>query len=91
MQIGKDGVLRLLNLANLSGQGGPRHVGGELATIRNLPWVLTRTLAWRDPDSGQTSIFVANGTVASSSSRVPSRVQVAMQGSGRGESANGSS
>ncbi len=60
MQIGKDGVLRLLNLADLSGQGGPRHVGGQLAKISGLPWVLTRPVAWRDEESGQTSIFVTN-------------------------------
>lgn len=58
VQIGKDGVLRLLNLADLSGQGGPRHIGGELATIRGLMWVLTRPVAWRDDTTGQTSIFV---------------------------------
>jgi outer membrane protein assembly factor BamB len=60
IQIGKDGVLRLLNLADLSGQGGPRHIGGELARIQGLPWVLTRPVAWRDPVSGATSIFVTN-------------------------------
>lgn len=60
VQIGKDGVLRLLNLADLSGQGGPRNIGGELATIRGLPWVLTRPIAWRNPDNGDTSIFVTN-------------------------------
>jgi len=60
VQIGKDGVLRLLNLADLSGQGGPRHVGGELAKISGLPWVLTRPVAWRDETLGQTSIFVTN-------------------------------
>ena len=60
VQIGKDGVLRLLNLADLSGQGGPRHIGGELAKLQGLPWVLTRPVAWRNPASGITSIFVTN-------------------------------
>src|SRR5262249_55561432 len=32
LQSGKDGVLRLLNLDNLSGQGGPGQTGGEVAT-----------------------------------------------------------
>src|SRR5262249_42745413 len=33
VQGGKDGVLRLVDRQNLSGQGGPRHVGGELQGI----------------------------------------------------------
>jgi hypothetical protein len=57
--IGKDGVLRLLNLADLSGKRGPRHIGGELATVTGLPWVLTRPVAWRD-STGRTWIFVVN-------------------------------
>lgn len=58
IQIGKDGVLRLLNLADLSGRGGPRNIGGELATIRGLMWVLTRPVAWRNDKTGETSLFV---------------------------------
>ena len=61
--VGKDGVLRLLNLADLSGQGGPRHLGGELATVSGLPWVLTRPVAWRDPGTGETSIFVTSSAL----------------------------
>src|SRR5262249_49367586 len=33
IQTGKDGQIRLLDLTNLSGQGGPGHVGGELAIL----------------------------------------------------------
>ena len=36
VQGGKDGCVRLLNTANLSGQGGPAHVGGEIQAI-NFP------------------------------------------------------
>jgi len=67
VQSGKDGRLRLLNLENLSGQGGPRHVGGELQLI-TLPRggeVLTQPAAWRD-SARNTWLFVANhrGTTA---------------------------
>lgn len=62
VQSGKDGRLRLLDLGNLSGQGGPRHAGGELQII-DLPQghaVLTQPTAWRD------WLFVSNnhGTAA---------------------------
>src|SRR6185369_11622466 len=36
VQSGKDGLLRLLDLGNLSGAGGPRNLGGELQVI-SLP------------------------------------------------------
>ena len=67
VQSGKDGRLRLLNLEDLSGQGGPRHVGGELQLL-SLPSggeVLTQPAAWRDA-SRHTWLFVANdrGTTA---------------------------
>jgi outer membrane protein assembly factor BamB len=61
VQSGKDSMLRLLNLEDLSGQGGPRHVGGELQLI-SLPQggeVLTQPAAWRDPQRN-TWLFVAN-------------------------------
>lgn len=59
VQIGKDGVLRLLNLADLSGQGGPRHLGGELQTLEVFGGhaILTRPLGWLDP-AGRTWLFV---------------------------------
>lgn len=61
VQAGKDEKLRLLNRQNLSGQGGPSHVGGELQSV-NLPQgcaVLTQPVAWNDA-SGITWIFVTN-------------------------------
>jgi outer membrane protein assembly factor BamB len=33
VQGGKDGILRVLDRRNLSGQGGPGHVGGEMQTL----------------------------------------------------------
>ena len=59
---GKDWRLRLVDLSNLSGQNGPRHVGGELASIP-LPQtgeVLTRPVTWLDPATNTTWLFVTN-------------------------------
>lgn len=61
IQGGKDAKLRLLNLDNLSGQGGLGHTGGEITTI-NVPQgneVLTQSAVWLD-GSGTTWVFVAN-------------------------------
>ena len=63
VQGGKDAKLRLLNLDNLSGKGGPGNTGGEIATV-NEPQggeVLTQPAVWVD-DSGTTWVFVANGS-----------------------------
>ncbi len=62
VQGGKDGNLRLLNLDDLSGQGQPGKVGGELRSIP-VPQggeVLTAVAVWTDPASGTPWIFVAN-------------------------------
>ena len=37
VQGGKDAKVRLINLANMSGQGGPGHTGGEIGAIVGLP------------------------------------------------------
>lgn len=61
IQAGKDEQLRLLNRQNLSGQGGPNHVGGELQSVA-LPQgcvVVTQPIAWNDTH-GVTWVFVAN-------------------------------
>ena len=72
VQAGKDGLLRLLDLGNLSGQGGPGHTGGEVGTLSNVipvpqtgP-VLTQPAVWVNPADGTTWVFVtnANGTSA---------------------------
>lgn len=62
LQSGKDGLLRLLNLDNLSGRGGPGHTGGEVASI-SVPQgneVLTAPAVWVNPADGKTWAFVAN-------------------------------
>jgi outer membrane protein assembly factor BamB len=63
LQSGKDGKLRLLNLDDLSGQGGPGHTGGEVGTVINVPQlgeVLTAPAVWMNPSDSTTWVFVAN-------------------------------
>lgn len=58
---GKDGILRLLDLSNLSGQGGPGHLGGELASTP-MPeggQVLCSPVTWRDAQ-GHVWIFTTS-------------------------------
>jgi len=60
VQGGKEGLLRLLNRQNLSGQGGPRHVGGELQTVRvpsGCP-IEAQPIAWTDSSTGTLWLFV---------------------------------
>jgi outer membrane protein assembly factor BamB len=71
LQAGKEGVLRLLNVDNLSNQGtGPQpgRTGGELAAIHplNQAGVFTAPAAWVNPANGSTWVFVttANNTFA---------------------------
>jgi outer membrane protein assembly factor BamB len=62
VQAGKEGVLRLLNRQDLSGQGGPGHVGGELQTVDapgHCP-VLTQPAVWTDPNGGAVWVIVAS-------------------------------
>jgi hypothetical protein len=64
VQSGKDAKLRLLNMDNLSGQGGPGHLGGEIQKI-SVPQggqVLTAIATWSDPRDGGSWAFVANGS-----------------------------
>ena len=61
---GKDAKLRLLDLANLSGNGGPGFVGGEVAFPTNLAQgggVLSQPAVWINPADGSTWFFIANG------------------------------
>ena len=77
VQSGKDGQLRLLDLSNLSGQGGPGHVGGEIQ-ILPLPHggpVLTQPAVWTNPSDGSVWVFVANGAAING-------LQVVVDGSG---------
>ncbi len=60
VQGGKEQKLFLLNLADLSGQGGPGHTGGELQEI-DVPQggqVLTAPAVWTNPADGRVWIFV---------------------------------
>jgi hypothetical protein len=64
LQSGKDGLIRLLDLDDLSGRGRPGQVGGELQTIP-VPQggeVLTAPAIWIDPASGVPWVFLANGS-----------------------------
>ncbi|HEU5328159.1 MAG TPA: PQQ-binding-like beta-propeller repeat protein [Thermomicrobiales bacterium] len=50
VQGGKDGLLRLVNRQNMSGQGGPGHVGGELQAIKATGCgTFTQPVVWTDP------------------------------------------
>jgi photosystem II stability/assembly factor-like uncharacterized protein len=74
VQGGKDHMLRLLNLDNLSGQGGIGHTGGEIGTVIDLPQcagsapgscteeLLTAPAVWRNPADQSTWVFVATYT-----------------------------
>jgi outer membrane protein assembly factor BamB len=60
VQAGKEGLLRLLNRQNLSGQNGPGHVGGELQTVAlpDLCPTLAEPVTWQD-NSRAMWLFVA--------------------------------
>ncbi len=70
VQSGKDSVVRLLNLDNLSNQSGtpgPGHTGGELFTM-NLPQggeVLTMPATWLNPLDQTSWVFIVNDSGAS--------------------------
>jgi len=77
VQSGKDAKLRLLNLADLSGSGGPGHIGGELQKI-GVPQggeVLTQPAVWVNPVDGGVWVIVANGSGISG-------LEVSVDGSG---------
>jgi len=62
VQSGKDQLLRLLNLDDLSGQGGTGHVGGEIGRTIRVPQggeVLTAPAVWVQRNT--TWVFIANG------------------------------
>lgn len=64
VQGGKDQLLRLVNLGNLSGQGGPGHTGGEIGSTIAVPQggqVLTQPAVWVNPADSTDWVFVANG------------------------------
>ena len=62
LQSGKDSILRLLDLDNLSGKGGPGNTGGELAEPIPAPqggMVRTAPAVWVNPADHSTWVFVA--------------------------------
>lgn len=64
VQGGKDGVLRLINLDNLSGQGQSGKTGGAVFSL-NSPVgadILTQPAVWVNPADGRVWVFVANGS-----------------------------
>lgn len=64
VQGGKDSVLRLVNRRNMSGGGGPGHVGGELQTISTPGGqrcqIFAQPAVWMDPATGQVWVFVTD-------------------------------
>jgi hypothetical protein len=64
VQGGKDAVLRLLNLDNLSGHqpAGPGFTGGEVfsTTVEQGGEILTMPAVWVNPSDSSTWVFVAN-------------------------------
>ena len=64
VQGGKDQLLRLINLANLSGQNGPGHTGGEVQAAFSVPQggnVLSQPAVWVNPADNSTWVFVTTG------------------------------
>jgi len=63
LQSGKDGILRLLRLDDLSGHGGPGFTGGAVQTL-GVPQggaVFSAPAVWVNPSDGTTWTFVGNG------------------------------
>jgi outer membrane protein assembly factor BamB len=60
VQPGKDRRIRLLNLANLSGQGGPGHVGGELQLFNfpQMSMMRSQGAVWTNPADHSVWVFV---------------------------------
>jgi hypothetical protein len=93
MQSGKDQELRLINLDNMSGQGGPGKVAGEVSStaLATGGEVQNPCATWVNPADNTTWVFVvspANGINASrlsvDGSGNPSLVNVWHQGGGGG-------
>lgn len=62
LQSGKDGVLRLLDLDNLSQKGGPGYAGGELVEPLTVPqggMVRTTPAVWTNPEDQTSWVFIA--------------------------------
>ncbi|HEV3357994.1 MAG TPA: PQQ-binding-like beta-propeller repeat protein [Pseudonocardiaceae bacterium] len=57
---GKDAKIRLLNLADLSGKGGPGNLGGELSlySLPQMSEMRASGAVWTDPATGAVWVFV---------------------------------
>jgi outer membrane protein assembly factor BamB len=70
VQAGKDGELRVVDLDDMSGQGGPGHVGGEVQLLdvpqggNGYPGDLMREqpAVWVNPSDGAAWLFAGNGS-----------------------------
>jgi hypothetical protein len=62
VQGGKDGKLRLLDLGDLSGQGGPGHTGGEWSMVAGPGGVIDTAPAVYKDANGTTWLFVGTGS-----------------------------
>jgi hypothetical protein len=51
IQGGKDNKIRVINLKNMSGQGGPDHTGGELQTLSVNCNIFSAPISWNDGTS----------------------------------------
>ncbi len=61
VQSGKDRLLRLINLSNLSGQGKPDYTGGEIGKTIDVPsgeMVFTAPAVWVNPVDKNSWVFV---------------------------------
>jgi hypothetical protein len=62
---GKDGLLRVLNLDDLSGKAGPGHSGGGIGVSVPLPQgggIFTQPATWRDRTTHTSYAFIGNAT-----------------------------
>jgi hypothetical protein len=72
-EINNTSPVRIINLDDMSGQGGPGNTGGELFSM-NLPQdgeVLTQPAVWVNPADQSTWVFVANDNGISALKVVP--------------------
>ncbi len=61
-QSGKDALVRLINLDNMSGQGGPGHVAGEVSAtpLATGGEVQNPCATWTNPTDGSTWVFIVS-------------------------------
>jgi hypothetical protein len=66
-QAGKDSIIRLINLDDMSGQGGPGNLGGEVvtATVDLGGAIIQAPTTWVNPADGSVWLFIVNYGTAS--------------------------